>query len=288
MMLTLTKTPPAARSAALEQLIQRVQALETGPTTSRPPLQLDTTWRQPEGDAVHLALGVVHEWFTAAEGPASHLGNASSPPLLLFAHLARLALGHPGQSGLLLWIGRSVWPSVSTLACAASDDGLSDGAKISAAPLPPLVQWSIFLDPPDLPARLWAIDVALRSEAVRVVVADGGGIDLAQSRRLQLAAQTGQALALLARPQRELAELSCAATRWLVKPRPSESKSPQWELSCLRCKGVQRLTAPEASSQLFLEWDRATGRVRVAPRLVDRSGAAANGAFAFRRSAAAS
>jgi hypothetical protein len=50
------------------------------------------------------------------------------------------------------------------------------------------------------------------------VVADISGFDLAATRRLQLAAEAGRALALLTRSNREIKQLSAATTRWLVEP----------------------------------------------------------------------
>ncbi|MFO0874641.1 MAG: hypothetical protein U0575_11820 [Phycisphaerales bacterium] len=67
-------------------------------------------------------------------------------------------------------------------------------------------------------ARLWAIDLALRCTGVALVVADGRGLDMAATRRLQLAAEAGQTVGLLARAPDERATLSAAATRWLVRP----------------------------------------------------------------------
>lgn len=109
-----------------------------------------------------------------------------------------------------------------------------------------LLARSIFVDPPDDRARLWAIDLCLRAPSVAVVVADGRGLSMAASRRLQLAAEAGNTLALLARPAAERRTLSAAATRWhvhrtLVAER--DASRPRWMLELLRCKGRARGTA---------------------------------------------
>ena len=62
---------------------------------------------------------------------------------------------------------------------------------------------------------LWAIDLA-RCTAVAAVVADGSR--LAATRRLQLAAESGSALVLCARPPEEIDHLSAATTRWRGRP----------------------------------------------------------------------
>ena len=62
------------------------------------------------------------------------------------------------------------------------------------------------------------------------------------TRRIQLAAEGGRALALLARPPWEAGVLSAAATRWNVRRKASPdgaSLVPAWELELLRCKGAQ-------------------------------------------------
>jgi hypothetical protein len=79
-----------------------------------------------------------------------------------------------------------------------------------------LVGRSLFIDPPHGDERIWAIDLAMRCPAFAVVVADGSGLEMAHSRRLQLAAQEGRSLALLARPTRDEQCISAAATRWRV------------------------------------------------------------------------
>jgi len=202
-----------------------------------------------------------------------------SPPLLLLAHLARRGLDQPVEGdaassapkGWVVWIGRHVWPYPRTLirresrgsprgpdpddADAVLGEGVrgeagvaesrSGGAPALGAREAPrvdhaLLSRSVFVDPPDAGARVWAIDAALRCPSVAVVVADGSGLRLSASRRLQLAAESGRALALLARPPWERVVLSAAATRWLVQRAPpsvSEAARPAWTLRLLRARG---------------------------------------------------
>ena len=128
------------------------------------------------------------------------------------------------------------------------------------------MQRSIFVDPPDGASRLWTIDLAARCPGVAAVVADGSGLDMAATRRLQLASEAGSALVLCARPPNEVDHLSAAATRWLVRCAPATDKAPRWIVELLRCKGVQ----PESEVLRTVEWKGAQGGVVVHAALVDR------------------
>lgn len=156
------------------------------------------------------------------------------------------------------------------------------------------------------------MDLALRSPAVAAVIADASGLDMASSRRLQLAAEAGLergggGLALLVRPPDEARELSAAATRWRVACVPATGRSARWSLELLRrkgglgaaargngnaaWKGERALAGVEGGRGLqevggggvggwegwggwIVEMDRATGRVVVPADVVDRPGQA--------------
>jgi hypothetical protein len=182
---------------------------------------LSTTW--PQVDQVlggGLICGTLHEWFSFAQSPPVRWVM----PLSIFIHLTRRVIQEDATSAkVVVWIGRLAaanWPN--PLALISKQD--SDRS---------LLERSLFVDPPDDAARVWAIDLALRSPAVAAVVADGCGLDMAQSRRLQLAAESGGSIGLLARPLHELRHLSAATTRWLVRPaidlgpRDQEIKRPR-------------------------------------------------------------
>jgi hypothetical protein len=183
----------------------------------------------------------VHEWFGAADA-----ARRWAPPLGILLHLALRSLeGSP--AGCVVWIGRRCWPYPQVLNRAG-------------------LRRSIFIDPPDGASRLWAIDLAARCPGVAAVVADGSALDMAATRRLQLAAEAGSALVLCARPPNELDRLSAAATRWLVRCAPSTDKAPRWIVELLRCKGVQ----PESEVLRTVEWKGAQSGVVVHAALVDR------------------
>jgi protein ImuA len=153
-----------------------------------------------------------------------------------------------------------------------------------------LLRRSVFIDPPDDGTRLWAIDAAARCSAAAAVVADGSGLDLAATRRLQLAAEAGSALVLCARPPGELECLSAAATRWRVhcarladeNPSLNPSLNPRWIVELLRCKGVR----PKSEVLRWtMEWKGAQGGLVVHAVLVDRPDPAPQSVVGIRRSA---
>lgn len=220
--------------------------------------------------AAGLARGALHEWIGLVDGAPRErpVRGPWSPPLTLLAHLAARALeerlargGGQDPSGSVLWIGRAVWPYAATLLASdvlaesaaedthdeARDFGLELALDERPCPAPAaeraLFARSLFIDPADTAGRLWAIDAALRCPTVTAVVADGSGLDMAASRRLALAANTGEALALIARPPWEERALSAAATRWRVE-RVGDSVAPGWRLTLLRAKPPQQRRCP--------------------------------------------
>ncbi len=223
-----------------------------------------------------LVRGVLHEWYGLA--PPAQPGASPStprlteaPPLFVLIHLARRALARPDAPREVLWVGRRVWPYSPTLTNR-------------------LLARSVFVDPPDRAAHLAAVDVALRSPALAAVVADGAGVNLAITRRWQLAAEQGGALVLLARPPDERATISAAATRWLVRrvvdptaPRAVRGVAiapPRWSLHLLRARGVGVATtfASEAEGDrglALLAWNHTTCRVAQVARRDDPGGGSA-------------
>ncbi len=189
-----------------------------------------------------LAAGAIHEWFGAGEPDGSW-----DPPLSILVHLAWRALEEAeerGRGGRVLWIGRRGWPYPRALVgdhgVRASEAGLELGRlEEGERPGDPelLLRRSVLVDAETAARRTWALDLALRCPSVTAVVADASGLDMAATRRLQLAAEAGGGLGLLARPPREERELSAASTRWRVRRARSESAGgPRWTLAMLRCK----------------------------------------------------
>lgn len=204
------------------------------------PAPIDTGWGP---GAPRLERGAVHEWF------------GDEPPLGLFGALGRRAPG-----GRVVWIGRDCWAH-------------ADPARL-------WLERSVFVDPGTAAERLWAIDQALRCPGVSCLVADGSGIDMAGSRRLQLAARAGGTLGLLARPPDEIRTLSAARTRWRVGPAPNPDArwypEPRWTVELLRCKGMQPLTD---ARRWIVRHCHDTGDVTLVPDAADRRLAPTPGAL---------
>lgn len=207
-----------------------------------------TGWEAVDGGIGGLGRGVLHEWMVDA-GP----GGVLAGPVGVFAHLADRAQADDAEGSLVVWVGRRCW---------AYPRALSGG----------LIGRSVFVEPRDRGERVWALDVALRSLAVGVVIGDGSGLGMGESRRLQVAAGGGKALCLLARPMGERGALSAAWTRWAVHPAATGGDSPAWVLELLRCKGV-RPSAWEAERWLVGR-NYETGVVGVVSDACDRPVAA--------------
>ena len=235
------------------------------------------------GAAPGLVRGGVHEWF-GVDGPRSSRPAAAgrpedwSPPLFLLAHVARRAVLDATERGApraVVWVGRSVWPYPRALADGvevvetgpvlrgeSSGGELEIGLTLRETPEAftaeggALFHCSLFVDPPDANLRLWAVDTALRCPGVTAVVADGSGLGMAATRRLQLAAAAADALVLTARPPNEVRQVSAATTRWIVTRSAGEgacagdsagnshgdgANEPRWSMTLLRAKGAQSL-----------------------------------------------
>jgi protein ImuA len=126
----------------------------------------------------------------------------------------------------------------------------------------------------DKPADLlWAMEEGARTKGLAAVVAEGVTPNLTASRRLQLAAEAGDALVLLLPTGRQAAP-SSALTRWFVRSLPSLQEAggpglPRWEIALWRCRGGGRL------GDWTVEWDDAAFSLSVVPQLADRPLAAA-------------
>jgi protein ImuA len=212
-----------------------------------------------------LAGGQVHEWIGGGEHPEDSAprrarGTDWSPPLTLVSEVAvRAAASSREGRRLLVWIGPNAWPYPVWLAHIMRND-----RRLS------LTEDALFVRASSPRDRIWATDLSLRSGAAAAVITDGSGFDLAATRRLQLAAESGGAMCLLTRPAWERAELSAAATRWLVSCTPSSSKNRRWIVELLRCKGVQ--PTPHAPRVWTLEQDHASRALSLPADVLHRPG----------------
>ena len=104
---------------------------------------------------------------------------------------------------------------------------------------------------------LWALEEALRSEAKPAIVigAIAAGLDLTQSRRLNLAAATNVTPLMLSRGT-NAAVTSAAATRWRIAPAPAARDRFdtlaywRWHVTLERCRNGR-------TGAWLIEWDHA-------------------------------
>jgi hypothetical protein len=223
----------------------------------------------------------VHEWIgliRAAQrslSPAQRAGSGTGSetswlaPLAVLIHLAHQGvrcIGPPAWQAAarsVLWIGRSVWPNARCLVAGMRSPWECREAEFARpcritdcsrrVPDTSLLDCSLFIDVPPEPSvrhrprshgRLWAIEQAIRCEGVSVIVADASGLDMAASRRLQLAAaaRSSPQLILLARPPWEAATLSAAITRWIVTTGAVGERLPQ-RMGSQAAASAQRMEA---------------------------------------------
>ena len=91
-------------------------------------------------------------------------------------------------------------------------------------------------------AGLWALEEVLKSPGVAAALAETPRLGLTQSRRLQLAAETGRITAFLLRPAPALAQPSAAVTRWRIEALPGaggrrDLAAPRWRVGLVRARG---------------------------------------------------
>jgi hypothetical protein len=180
----------------------------------------------PAGDRFPVRVGRIHEWFLAGD---FSIGRFWCPPLTVMAALACQATRNGAGNRRIAWIGRRCRPTFQLLA-----------ALGAGAPAGRTLARSIFLEPLNDAERFWAIGQALRCPGVGAVIADGSGMSPTVSRRLQLAAECGMVMGLIARPPWEMGEPSYAATRWQVQPAAADGGLLRWMIERLSCRGQQQ------------------------------------------------
>jgi hypothetical protein len=157
--------------------------------------------------------------------------------------------------GCHVWIGRSAWPASTVL----ERSGLLEDALLIDARTPA--------------ERAWAAELCVKCQAVAAVVADGRGLDLTMTRRLQLAVRDRDCRLIVLRPVGE-AGSSAAGSRWKMTPTPAAGdpvtgnsvagnpvtgnpvtgnpvagdppRRPRWSVELIRHKGSHRLAPRDA------------------------------------------
>jgi len=233
--------------------------------------RLDTGW-----SSINAAIGGglapgLHEWLgvAPASGESDDPETAHSrrqrrppswtPPICILAHLAcQIARGR-SFADWAVWIGRTCRPYGRSLVRPRPENH-------------PLLKQSLFVAARDPQTRVWSVDLALRSSAVGLVIADASGWSMSDTQRIHLLAQQESRFALLTRPPREQSRLSAAQTRWLVRLHTDvQNRSrPRWRVDLLRCKGVRPVGDHRA---WLLEWNRGPCTVDLSAPLADSASA---------------
>ncbi len=225
-------TPISELRERVRRIESRGRGGETGPGASA----VEAGWAR-------LSRRALHEWFSPV----------SEPPLCVLSDLVGRALG---GGGVVFWVGRDSWPHPRVLVRGSDRTVLERSVLVGATG----------------GDRLWALNAVLRCEATAAVVADGRGLSLKHTRRLQLAAEAGRALVLLWRGWQERGERSVAMTRWAVEPaRASSADAPRWTVRRWRSREAGE-TGREANTWT-LEWRSDAGVVCV-PAVVGERAAA--------------
>lgn len=110
---------------------------------------------------------------------------------------------------------------------------------------------------------LWVTEEALKCEGLSAVVAELQDINIAQSRRLQLAVESSKITGFILRPNLNKTKTSTCVARWRISPIPSETEDglpgvgfPRWQVELLKVRngnpGVWKI---EWASRSFVSLD---------------------------------
>ncbi|MBM3619216.1 MAG: hypothetical protein FJX20_00865 [Alphaproteobacteria bacterium] len=248
------------REGELRRLRETVRRLErSGGASSAPAIPLDV----PEIDAAlpdgGLAGGALHE---IVPGNVAHDGAALGFAATILGRFAQV------RRGQILWIHR-------------------DAGALTAPPYAPAL--AAFVDPARMilassrrvEDALWTMEEGLRCGALAAVVGEIDKVELAATRRLQLAAEKSGVPALLLRAlDKKSAAISAAVTRWRVTSAPSRAHlgadgeslqdiaGPRWRLDLLR----NRFGDPARTDipSWLVEWTNEKGHLAVVSETVGR------------------
>jgi len=158
-----------------------------------------------------LARGALHEIAATRESDIPAATGFGLAVALLAGNEARGQQAERAAKRAVIWIAEDM---------ALNESGLPYGPGLDAHGLPP--ERLITVAVAHSRDVLWAMEEALRSSAVGVVIGEvrGARLDLVATRRLTLAAAGHGALGLILRAAPD-PEASAAATRWIVGAAPS-------------------------------------------------------------------
>jgi hypothetical protein len=277
------------RDERIQCLSERIRGLASRPRalTGEPSERVDrlaTGWGSiDERLGGGIPFAGLHEWWGECTDVHSVLVQ------LAWRTVLHEDAARPGRDRHVAWIGRAAWPDAGHLVRGLRSPvtGLFGAPRIRSWPDARLHERSIMVDVPahDDGARLWAIEQAVRCPGICAVVADGRGLPMPATRRLQLAAH-GVLLCSMRGPERRAGErrsaASACATRWWVEPSAGVRHvpwlramhalagrippEPAWTVRLERAKatGVDAGACPQA---VATEWWRTDGTPEPPPRV---------------------
>ena len=217
-----------SRAASLQQLREILQQTSV---VSRQSAGVESGQRWPP--AAGLRLGEVSEWLSGDSGcGAWELAVATMRPLLPLVSR---------------WLVVDLVGELSPAACAGWGIDLTQ---------------TVFLNGISATEALWAIEQALRSRGVDVVLAQVDRMSPVTFRRIKLAAESSQARCLLLRSATALKQTSWADLRVQVFPHPTVV----WERRRVHVE-ILKLKHGLSGGQLTLEIDHEANVVRLVPEL---------------------
>lgn len=221
-------------------------SLSVDTSSTQQPLQRPLSLTVPEIDNAlpdgGLRTGAIHEFF----GIDAFI---PTPPLTIPTLIAMRAYQdslesyqqnqwHNDSKGppclpATVWIGRPCWPTPQFLATTQLNEMMLGTSQNKTS----LLNNSLFIDPPSDKLTLWAIETALSSCSVAVVIAACPSLSRTTSQRLANAAKKFGTTALLLRSHKEKLKPSYALSRWEIAPQHTSLNTPHWELRLQRLKG---------------------------------------------------
>lgn len=222
---------------AIRQQVEAVLASSVGAQAGAiRATNLDMGWPSAAGSG--LPWHGVHEAFGTLDAASARL-----PAMSMALHMAWRLVHQVSEAVRVFWVGRQAWPHPRSLLGGLR--GLRSGQRqrLDAR----LWHASVFVDAGGLHDRLWAAEMSLQAPAAALVVADGAGMNLTATRRLQLAATTCPVLLL--RPTEQAGSPSAALVRWHVQPVTHEGQ-PAWQARAFRI----RSGLPPAWLQVCMTW----------------------------------
>ncbi|MEL7474014.1 MAG: hypothetical protein AAGK04_11920 [Planctomycetota bacterium] len=229
------------RTIARHQHTRSTPITELGTALDAISRSLESVELSRDALGVRLPAGL-HEWCAHSECEDRERGDG--PPLGVLLGYAQRAAAR----GVVVWVGRGVGPYPHAL---VHRTGI--GSDLTA------LGRSLFVGVERRAERVWAIEVSLRCPGVALVIGDGRGLTMAESRRLQLVASSCGGVALVARSASEIKAISAARTRWSVAPCVVPDRARAWRVELLRCKGL-RPTFGDAR-RWVVQRDHATGAI---------------------------